>query len=1060
MSSTYPSLVIAEQIELLGDPATRASTNPQCLGAEFKLQPGYDMGAPQPVTDTVISAMLDGEIVSGRRASNRTIRMPVHIHAPDWQTLAGARELLFSLIDRPTWTMTWTRAGADYPVVFDCFRAHATTVQGGGVDETLANPVDLVTIEFDAQPYGRSDVAERIAVASPISGESPPPNPIVLDDFSTVSGTNWDQVAGHYGSAYAARWTPPDWGAKPYKPQMYCTYSATLATHQDLRGLTSMQVWLGLGWDTAHSNYWRGFTGRIVLGWTLTDGGNRTLSFSRHDYLPFSPTADSPRWNKVTTPIPAQNPAGDFDFSDVASWSLNLENWRGVFLYFTPRLDAVTAMPPSVKTAPSARGDVYTLLGVKGAARTPLSLAFQQAAEPGSTTVTLPDTAGEWALWTCPAGVATVKAENVGGSGAGSRRTTTGYGGGGKGGEYAREDTAKVTPGGQYWYKTGKAGSAGTVPTVSTPYFVGAARLAYESWYLDVPVTNPTSAGETISVGINVQNPLQVGNVYDSAGNTYKQVIVDGYNVPRLAHFRALPADQWGGNTAALTISDYVRVEMTDWGGGEAIVAAGAGLISVDRTAKAHADTGSPSVTTGTLNQAYELAIATLSHGNAGGTPTWGSGFTGLYTQHAGSDNYLSVAYKKTSTTSAVTATASITSTAWTISVATFRAETTGGGDVTDGTDSVFIADDVTITAHGGLSVPANTATGATTMTGTSTNTVHYAGGSGATGTASGGGGGGGSGGESSAGNPGAVTAGGAAVTGGGAGGAGGTSGGNNAGTAGSVPGGAGGGGFSTGGTAAGGGGAAGRVKLTYSSSAGPAFSTLIAHIPGPDAPASLCPLVPVPTGDTPNGGTEYWVESLLEAENAVFKATYSVVLVSYSWNTPANARTVTVTVKQHETASGPVYSTSVARTFTPSSDITNGIVVLGEITLPGRAMARDNTAAYFGLTVTDTNTSDRFMDVLFLDTQGATVMVNNPAASAWRNIYLDEPAPDYSLGRITSSAYDRAQAISALDYCPAVSGPPMLAYPGDNILLAYCVEGAPQIGVSYFPRWFMDRLP
>jgi len=51
--SQFDSLIISDHIELLG--GSVPSANPACAGAIFKLQPGFDLGAPQPTTDIVAS---------------------------------------------------------------------------------------------------------------------------------------------------------------------------------------------------------------------------------------------------------------------------------------------------------------------------------------------------------------------------------------------------------------------------------------------------------------------------------------------------------------------------------------------------------------------------------------------------------------------------------------------------------------------------------------------------------------------------------------------------------------------------------------------------------------------------------------------------------------------------------------------------------------------------------------------------------------------------------------------------------------------------------------------
>ena len=66
--------------------------------------------------------------------------------------------------------------------------------------------------------------------------------------------------------------------------------------------------------------------------------------------------------------------------------------------------------------------------------------------------------------WTCPAGVTSVQVEAWGGGGGGGGAQKIGvnsYGGGGGGGAYARLNNFSVTPGSNYVFSVGAAGTAG-----------------------------------------------------------------------------------------------------------------------------------------------------------------------------------------------------------------------------------------------------------------------------------------------------------------------------------------------------------------------------------------------------------------------------------------------------------------------------------------------------------------------------------------------------------------------------------------------------------------------
>src|SRR5580704_48862 len=105
------SLVLGNQIELLGAEGGVPSLIPACAGAIFLLADdgSYSLGAAQPTTDYVASLILDGSRPFGRRADNRQIVLPVKIIAPNGslQLLAAAREILGQVTDQDVFTITW-----------------------------------------------------------------------------------------------------------------------------------------------------------------------------------------------------------------------------------------------------------------------------------------------------------------------------------------------------------------------------------------------------------------------------------------------------------------------------------------------------------------------------------------------------------------------------------------------------------------------------------------------------------------------------------------------------------------------------------------------------------------------------------------------------------------------------------------------------------------------------------------------------------------------------------------------------------------------------------------
>jgi hypothetical protein len=200
-----------------------------------------------------------------------------------------------------------------------------------------------------------------------------------------------------------------------------------------------------------------------------------------------------------------------------------------------------------------------------------------------------------------------------------------------------------------------------------------------------------------------------------------------------------------------------------------------------------------------------------------------------------------------------------------------------------------------------------------------------------------------------------------------------------------------------------------------------------------------------------------------LAVVNAKFNGSYTLVLTAVTPMASASStHTVTVTVKQYESSGGPSSSTSATVSFVPNGvtgqpAINNGIVVVGEVTLPWKDVPSDNSTALFTITVNDSITTTRYYDCLLLDTSGQTLIINEPT-TGYVTYFVDEPDPHTMLGRHLGSNSGRGSAVSVLDACQAISGGALTVEPGDSTLLTYSVEGAPTVGITYFPHFFIDR--
>jgi hypothetical protein len=284
---------------------------------------------------------------------------------------------------------------------------------------------------------------------------------------------------------------------------------------------------------------------------------------------------------------------------------------------------------------------------------------------------------------------------------------------------------------------------------------------------------------------------------------------------------------------------------------------------------------------------------------------------------------------------------------------------------------------------------------------------------------------------------------------------------GNGNGLIGSIPGGGGSAGScATSGVGLGGLGGNGMIRVTHQPPL-IAFNDFLLHRPGQFAPADLVPLVPIPVSDPPDN-REYLVPQTIIGRNAKFGGTYSVMLCAAMWDTPGSSRRISVTINQYEYAGGPAVSVQATRTLTPATDIVNGYIDMGPVTLPIKQVDDSNTLGYYTVSIHDTNQNDAFQDLIFLDTQGQTVLVNIAPGTAgdsqYSNYYYDEPGLATDIGKLLGSSHERDRAISVLDM-GMVTGGPLYVMPGDNLLLVYSSKGAPNLSITYSPHWYSDRI-
>ncbi|HEY6493318.1 MAG TPA: hypothetical protein VIZ43_08605 [Trebonia sp.] len=984
------SLVLAELFELLGGGV--ASTIPECAGAMFRLGPGYDLGAPDPQPSFVASLILDGERPVGRRASNRSPAIPLVIQVPstgsetnDRATLAAAREMIVRAIDQDTFTLRWTREGG-LPLVLDCFRASATVVdysisQDRGLVSTMA-------LAFQAAPYGRSDTPVTVDFPSPITGKAAPGSSVLIDSYSTVTGTHWSQSATGPGSNSAFWFTLTDGtGAS-------AIYSRSGIGPFDLLGLDGLTVWAGFG-STNWFTFW-GLrrAGPVQFTFTLSDGVH-TASTHVTRRIRMSNNSYAPVWQKIRVALPV---SGSLNLGAITGYTITASSRQsGDLRYADMYLDTFEAVAYATTASQQpVTGNLIDLAGIAGSARSPFSLEIQQPAGTTSQHTKVYSTPGDF-LHLAAAGTTFLqRAEAYGAGGKGSTDSQHLFRAAGGGGEYHGEPGIPVTPGNTYPVHVPAGGSANSGTADSASFTGDGALVVLAHGGSNRP--DDTAAAGPGGTGASAAQQLagQQGNFDGGIGNW-----LSSGNATVAAD-----SSQHQAGTGSLKLTSAASGDMTAGScPGTSIATQGEPCdplfpVTVNGFAKASA-TGRSCSVGAEFFDVNGVSLATLFGSDVSDVTT---GFTAM-------------------------AAAALTPPAGSVKCrARVRARATGAAG------EVHWFDSLTLTSG-----------------------LVSAGGQGGAGGSAGpfAGGGGGAGGPSGAGgNGGGFATGLGGTSGGGLAGAGGKAGGTPP-AAGKTAGGGGGGAAAIFLTTPGGKGANGAVALTYSQTAG--SKTIVVHRPGFDAPDTVSPYIPLNSGDTPDGTTEYQVPSLIPGQPGRFGGTYTVYLVNASWNNPSASRTLTVTVNHYEQQGGTVYVQSSSRTVTPNN-LNSQLVNMGDLTIPDHQIPDDNTNAYFTITITSGNTSDSFQDVLFIDSLGSTVIIESP--TAYVAYFIDAPSGLPDLGGVYGSMFDRGDAVSVLAYS-TVSGPPMTVDPlGNQALLIYSADGsAPSAELTFYPAWILDRL-
>jgi hypothetical protein len=1020
------SLVLGGVIELLAGGSM--SVHPQCYGAYFRLGTGFDMSAPQMTSEQVAGLLLDGEVVTGNRASNRTPTLPIVMYVPssgnaqaDRATLAGARELLLQTAAQASWQLTWTRDGAQ-PLIFDCMALSSTVITYSiRTEEALFSQV---SVTFQAFPYGRSDVQEVVLFNSPAQQFPAPPAPITIDDFGlTVGATNFltgndtgfetsvgDWVANgnctiarstaHFHSGAASMFmTASAAGAMQSASMTAASYPLMLPVSQgdtvtgkgwSLAATTARSVNVGVDFYDVNGNV----VGSTLRGSNVT---NNTSTFTQATCAVTAPAGAA--WARLDPQVLAAAGSGEVHYWDDMSLDRGAVYSSNDSYQWGRQSIAAFGSWSAYWSRKSNDYPVYdhvmpAALNITGLTKLGFWLGLSTSAQ-------------QWQIWHRGTVHFAITLYDAAGDSLsfGAKRTCH----------------ASALETGPHWQYISV-----DIPQVASGFdYTTISRYVVSAWNWFKPVINPDTGfvGQQVlqaSAYINlVQALATTSGTPGTRGGWYTLPGAKGTARGPLG-IQAAPGPSGFSSTALFTTTGS-----NNW-------TAPAGVTHVDK-AESWAGAG----------------------GGGGAQPGRGAG-------GGGGGEYameLNVPVTPTSTYHPF--------------VGAGGAAGSGGGNIGgNGGDSYFAGDSGrTVYAHGGKGGWQSSSWGGGKGGEGSSNYAHYSGGNGYQANANGndaGGGGGSSAGSTGPGNDAAGRTGAPAPYAGGPGGDGGHSGPNTSALSRGYaptkgPGGGGGGGSDDGSGYAGAAGDNGQVLLTYGATGILPLQSLLVHQPATDAPDTFNPLCPVGNGaDTPNGATEYQIPDLGNL-NSRYDGTYTLYLVASSFNSPTVARNLTVQLRQYPYVGGTATTLNIVRnSITPSTDLlgTQTIVDMGPVTLPLMDLPPGSNNGYFALTVTSSNTSDRFLDVLIIDTAGTFVLINVGSSSVLNNIWLDQPDATRDLGRMLGSNADRDQSFSILQYAERFSGGPFAVVPDtNNRVFVYSAQGAPAVTAYYPPQWWTERL-
>lgn len=314
----------------------------------------FDRGAPVPSVSEIQSTVLDGAVVSGRAANNRTIVLPVVVKSlGDRLAQASLANELLQIVDSATWTLTFTPDGG-LPVVYDCFRASVQVTSDLLADQ---EGWQAFTITAEALPYGRS-VTQQTAT---LTGST-----VTLDSFNT---------APTVATGPDSRQTSTPTGAAGTAPVYEGSKNLTITPNEDGNGRVQFQATrTGLSIAAAAALTTVVIQAQHTHNWTPLFATQWRLDVTVSSVVYTAYSSDQPRyesWTPVTFTFATPIPAGTVTAWKLTSPVLDWDTLPTARIY----LDFLRAFATTATLVSSTNGSFLTLPAVVGSARAPVALS-------------------------------------------------------------------------------------------------------------------------------------------------------------------------------------------------------------------------------------------------------------------------------------------------------------------------------------------------------------------------------------------------------------------------------------------------------------------------------------------------------------------------------------------------------------------------------------------------------------------------------------------------------------------------------------------------------------